>query len=53
MEANRARHDNAEVKRRKQEERTRLAGVLSACGWDKETADPADPNCFAQRKAFG
>ena len=40
LEASRARHDKAEVKRRKQEERTRLAGVLSACGWDKETADP-------------
>ena len=40
VEANRARHEKAEEKRAKQEERTRLASVLSACAWDKETADP-------------
>jgi hypothetical protein len=40
VEANRARHEKEEEKRAKQEERTRLASVLSACVWDKKTADP-------------
>ena len=40
VEANRARHEKEEEKRAKQEERTRLASVLSACAWDKKTADP-------------
>jgi hypothetical protein len=40
VEANRARHEKEEGKRAKQEERTRLASVLSACAWDKKTTDP-------------
>jgi hypothetical protein len=40
VEANRARHEKAEEKRAKAEARTRLSSVLSACAWDKETADP-------------
>ena len=40
IEASRARHEKAESKRAKQEERTRLKSVLSACNWRKETADP-------------
>jgi hypothetical protein len=40
VEANRARHEKAEAKRAKQEERTRLSSVLSACAWEKQTADP-------------
>ena len=40
IEASRARHEKAESKRAKQEDRTRLKSVLSACNWRKETADP-------------
>ena len=40
IEASRARHEKAESKRAKQEDRTRLKSVLSACNWQKETADP-------------
>jgi hypothetical protein len=38
--ASRVRHEKAESKRAKQEDRTRLKSVLSACNWRKETADP-------------
>ena len=37
---NQSRHEKAEDTRVKQEDRNRLACVLSACGWTKDTADP-------------